>query len=133
METPQKEVTQVRVISQTAYPKSQNKILVVLEKPENADSSVFDKVLPAVIADASTLDVAFSQNQQTYAAGKQDLYNFVKIERDQNLKVVKVVWEIDKDKLATNNQHFEKLNKLPENLLKTLYSIQKTLLLFFAT
>ena len=133
METPQKEVTTVSVIAQTAYAKSQNKILVILEKPESADSSVFDKVLPAVIADASTLNVAFSQNQQTQAAGEQDLYNFVKIERDQNLKVVKVVWEIDKNKLGQNSQqHFEKLNKIPENLLKTLYNIQKTLLLFVA-
>ena len=132
METLEKEVTSVRVISETAYSKIQNKILVVLEKPEAADSSVFNKVLPAVIVDKKSLNVALSQDQQTYAAGEGDFYNFVKIERDKNLKVVKVIWEIDKEKFTINNQHFENLNKLPGNLFKILYNIQKTLLLAFA-
>lgn len=132
METLQKEVVSVRLIHQTGFSKDKDKILAILEKPENADSSVFDKVLPAVVADKSTLDTAFSSDQKTSIWGNGTIYNFAKIERDNNQKVVRIIWEIDKNKVSSESEtNFKKLNSLPAGFLKTLYNIQKIALLLF--
>lgn len=134
METTQKEVATVNVLQTTGLNRSENKILVVLEKAPAGDPSVFDKVLPAVIADSEVLEAAFSREKLTSLESGQTGFNRVAIERDASGdKVIKITWEFDKEEFGTESRAiYDKLQSLPPAVVTTLYAVQSIVIAAFS-
>lgn len=134
METNQAEITKVRVNQSTGFSRYEDKIIVSVQREIGSDPSIFDKVIPAVINDQQTLNSAFTKNNKNF--GKNDEFGYEKIEiayNDTGEKVDKVTWEFDKSKLPANlNAQFSRLNRFPEGFVKTLYNIQKGVILLLS-
>lgn len=135
METPQKEVIKVVFTHDTGISKSQNKIVATLSMEPGADASLFNKVLPAVIADKQALGSAQDQEHANLQANDQIGYDKITLEPVANdkTKVSKITWEFQKDKLTKSEESlYRKLNNFPEPLLKILYSLQAFTIGIFA-
>lgn len=135
METPQKEVIKVVFTHDTGISKSQNKIVATLSMEPGADASLFNKVLPAVIADKQALGSAQDQEHANLQANDQIGYDKITLEPVANdkTKVSKITWEFQKDKLTKSEEAlYRKLNNFPEPLLKILYSLQAFTIGIFA-
>lgn len=134
METPQKEVATASVVQTTGLIKADRSVLVILEKTPGGDASVFEKVLPAVIADKEVLKAAFSDEKVSNLENGQTGFKKASIERDLSSgKVVKVVWEFDKNSFGEKSTElYGKLNK-PELLIKILYAVQNIIIIAFST
>jgi hypothetical protein len=134
METPEKEVIGVRLKHNTAFNKDQNKIILTLEKEEKGDPSIFNKVLPAVIADQQSLEAARDPKKANLSANSQAGYNSIKLSvLPDTGQTTQVIWEFDKAKLGdelTNN--YKKLEKLPPPLLGFLYTLPHFILSLLA-
>ncbi|HSX19365.1 MAG TPA: hypothetical protein VLE91_04545 [Candidatus Saccharimonadales bacterium] len=115
METPQKEVVGVKLWHNTAFKKGEDTIKLTLEKEEKGDPSIFSKVLPAVVMDKGSLDVAQDSKQSSIDASAEASYkNFKVAERFQNDKATKLEWEFRKDNLPQNiKEEYKKLESLP--------------------
>jgi len=128
METPQNEVIKVVFTHDTGFPKSQSKITATLSMEPGADASLFNKVLPAVIADKQALSSAQDYEHANLGANDQIGYDKLTLEpvTGDNTKVTKITWEFEKSKLTKNEDDlYRKLNNFPESLLKMLYSLQQ--------
>lgn len=125
METPQGEVTGIRLKYDPSFTKGKNTIQVTLEMPENGDPSIFNKVLPAVISDKQSLDSARDPQKANLNAnqelGYEKLSLFTKKETNQTTKII---WEFKKESLGNQlNEQYSKLYRYPPALLKILYNI----------
>lgn len=128
METPQNEIIKVVFTHNTGFSKSQSKITATLSMEPGADASLFNKVLPAVIADKQALSSAQDYEHANLGANDQIGYDKLILEpvAGDNTKVSKITWEFEKSKFTKNEDDLYKtINKFPEPLLKILYGIQQ--------
>lgn len=128
METPQNEIIKVVFTHDTGFPRSQNKITATLSMEPNADASLFNKVLPAVIADNQALTSAQHFELANLSANNEIGYKKISLEpvEGDNTRMTRITWEFDKNELTKGEEElYNKLNKLPEPILKYLYSIQQ--------
>lgn len=134
METPQGEVTGIKVRYNPAFTKDQNIIQVTLEMPQGGDPSIFNKVMPAVIADKQSLDSARDPLKANLgsneSAGYEKITLFVKNETNQTTKIV---WEFKKQSLGEEiNKKYARLATYPIGLLKWLYGLPHLVLSLLA-
>src|SRR3989344_4709692 len=83
METIEKEVTGVRFKYTPVFSNKLQTLEVVLEKPENDDSSIFEKVLPAVVLDKKTLDAVGNSKNPDLSANEEVGYNSIQLFVDE--------------------------------------------------
>lgn len=134
METPDKEVVGIRLKYDTALTKDQKTIRLTLEKEEKGDPSIFNKVLPAVIADKQSLDSARDPQKANLSGNPDAGYNNIKLSvLPQSGQTVQVVWEFEKSKLEDNLvSKYNKLTRVPEPLLRFLYTLPHFILSLFS-
>lgn len=130
METPAGEVTAIRFSYTTAFGKSQNKIIAVLEMPELGDASIFTKVLPAVISDNQSLTAAQDPQKANLDANATVGYRRISLNlKPQTGQTVKITWEFDKKILGPETVSlYERLSIYPPSLLSILYSMGQFIL-----
>lgn len=131
METNQNEVTTVIFKHDTGFLRAQNKIKATLQMDQAGDPSLFNKVLPAVIADKQSLASAQNLEHPNLDAnpdvgyGKLQLYAY----KGNSQQVSEIDWEFNRDIIGKNSLKFyDKLNKYPEWLIEGLYWLQRTTL-----
>lgn len=132
METLEKEVIGVRLKHNTGFDKNQKTIILTLEMEEKGDPSIFNKVMPAVIADQQSLNSARDPEKANLSTNKDVGYNSIKLsvipERKQTTQVI---WEFEKAILPEElKSKFKKLEKLPA--LGFLYSLPHFILSLFS-
>lgn len=132
METLEKEVVGVRLKHNTAFEKNQKVITLTLEMEEKGDPSIFNKVMPAVIADQQSLSSAREPEKANLSANEEVGYNGIKLsvipERKQTTQVI---WEFEKSNLPEElKSKFKKLENLPA--LGFLYSLPHFILSLFS-
>ncbi len=128
METPQNEVIKVIFIHDTGFSKSQKTITASLTLEPNADASLFNKVLPAVISDNQALSSAQHFEDANLSANSEIGYKKISLEpvEGDSTRMTKITWEFDKTEIAKGDEDlYNKLNKFPEPFLKILYNIQQ--------
>src|SRR3989344_3824779 len=130
MITNENEVTPVEFIHDTAIARNQNKIIAMLQMPQNADPSIFHKVIPAVVSDTRTVLAIEDPEDANLGPNEQIGYNGVELNHSSSGKVIEIVWEFNKEKLVKGSQvYYDKLYEYPEWLVKNLYTIQQSTLL----
>ncbi|OGD93050.1 hypothetical protein A2697_01950 [Candidatus Curtissbacteria bacterium RIFCSPHIGHO2_01_FULL_41_44] len=134
METLEKEVTGVRFKYQTGFFKNQNKIEAVLEMPENGDPALFNKVLPAVIADGQSLRAAQDIEKADLSANQMVGYQQIRLAVKRETKqATKIIWDFDKTSLGEDlNRDYAKLERYPTFFFKILYSLPNLIVSFFS-
>ncbi len=133
MVTKENEVTSVQFTHDTDIPLGQNKIIATLEMPQGSDPSVFFKVLPAVISDQQTLSSLETPEHKNLGSSEMTGYNKIEMYQSEEKpdKVVKIVWEFNKEDLTKNSKtYYDKLYQYPQPVLKALYNLQQSVLLF---
>lgn len=128
METPQNEVIRVFFTHDTGFSKSQNKITATLSMEPNADASLFNKVLPAVISDNQALSSAQHFENANLSANSEIGYQRIKLEpvEGDTTRMTRITWEFDKSQIAKGDDDlYSKLNSFPEPILTILYSLQQ--------
>ena len=131
MITNENEITPVEFIHDTAIARNQNKIIAILQMPQGADPSIFHKVIPAVVSDTKTVTQLENPEQINLGPNEEIGYNKVELNHSSSAKVIEIVWEFDKEKLAKSSQiYYDKLYEYPEWLVRILYTIQQSTLLF---
>lgn len=135
METNQNEVTTIIFKHDTGFSRTQNKIKATLQMDQSGDPSLFNKVLPAVIADKQSLTSAQNIEHPNLDAnpevgyGKLQLYAY----QGNSQQVSEIDWEFDKSVIGKNSLEFyNKLNEYPEWLIEWLYWLQHTTLTLLA-
>ena len=120
METIEKEVTGVKFSYNPVFVRSQNVILATLEMPEGGDVSIFNKVLPAVVADKQSVDSAINVEKANLSANQDAGYSKINLSvKPETKQTVKITWEYDKSKLGNDlSQDYAKLAKYPPSLLR---------------
>ena len=135
METPQKEVIKVIFTHDTGFSKSQNTITATLSMEPNGDASLFNKVLPAVVADTQALSSAQDFVHANFSANNQIGYKKLSLEPlpGDNTKVTRITWEFEKSELTKGDEAlYSKLYKIPEPVFKLLYSLQEVTIKAFS-
>jgi len=129
METIEKEVTGIKFKYDTGFSKNQEKLKVVLEMPEGSDSSIFNKVLPAIITDNQSLSSVQDIEKANLSANEKTGYSQIKISTLPDSKqTTKVSWEFEKRNLGEDlSGLYSKLN-YPKPLLKFLYGLPHLIL-----
>jgi len=135
METPEKEVTAVRLKHDTAFAKNQAIIKLTLEKEEKGDPSIFNKVLSAIIADRQSLDSARDPQKANLSANPQVGYNSIKLSViPATNQTVQIVWEFSKSSLSDDIvAKYRRLENIPEPALAFLYSLPHFILSLFSS
>ena len=125
METIEKEVTGVKFSYNPVFVRSQNVILATLEMPEGGDVSIFNKVLPAVVADKQSVDSAINVEKANLSANQDAGYSKINLSvKPETKQTVKITWEYDKSKLGNDlSQDYAKLAKYPPSLLGIFYGL----------
>ena len=125
METIEKEVTGVKFSYNPVFVRSQNVILATLEMPEGGDVSIFNKVLPAVVADKQSVDSAINVEKANLSANQDAGYSKINLSvKPETKQTVKITWEYDKSKLGNDlSQDYAKLAKYPPSLLRIFYGL----------
>ncbi len=127
METNQNEVTTVHFSHDTGFLQGQNKIVATLEMDQVGNPSIFNKVLPAIIADKQTLFSAQNIDSPKTDANPDAGYTKINLYRYQgnSQQVSKITWEFDRSVIGKDSMSlYEKLFKYPEWLIKALYALQ---------
>lgn len=134
METPQNEVGGIRLKHDTAFSKNQKTIKLILEKEEKGDPSIFLKVLEAVIADKQSLDSARDPQKANLSANREVGYNNIKLSIiPATSQTTQIIWEFDKSNLPQTLQaKYQKLESIPEPLLRFLYGLPHFILSLFS-
>ena len=134
MEMPEHEVVGVRLSHNTAFQKDQNIIYLTLEKEEKGDPSIFNKVLPAVIADPQSLAAAQDPPKANLGANTKYAYNNIKLAtKPETNQTTKITWEFEKSKLPDDlKEQYQKLDSIPPSLLKFLYSLPHFIIALFS-
>ena len=131
METNQNEVTTIFFRHDTGFSRFQNKIVATLEMDQVGDPSLFNKVLPAVIADKQALFSAQNLDKPKLEANKNIGYNNLELYAysGNSQQVSKINWEFDKEDITKDSLVlYNKLYNYPEWLIKALYTFQHTIL-----
>lgn len=125
METPAREVTPVRFKYNTGFPKNQHTIQAILELPEGNDPSIFNKVMPAVIADRESLESARDPQKANLGANQQAGYSALNLALTPTTnQTVKIIWNFEKRAFDEETQKlYRKLEKLPEFLTRILFTL----------
>ena len=125
METIEKEVTGVKFSYNPVFVRSQNVILATLEMPEGGDVSIFNKVLPAVVADKQSVDSAINVEKANLSANQDAGYSKINLSiKPETKQTIKITWEYDKSKLGNDlSQDYAKLAKYPPSLLRIFYGL----------
>ena len=125
METIEKEVTGVKFTYTPAFLKDQNVIMATLEMPEGGDASIFDKVLPAVVADKQTVDSALDIKKANLSANQEAGYSKITLSIKENTQqTAKITWQYDKVNLTGDlTLEYAKLAVYPPFILKILYGL----------
>src|SRR5579872_6692939 len=90
MQTNQNEVVGVKLTHDTGFAKGDNTITLTLEKEEKGDPSIFEKVLPAVIADKASLNIALDPKQSNIESTTEASYQSFKVDdRSSSQKATK--------------------------------------------
>lgn len=136
METNEGEITKVKFTHDTAFDKNSPSFTATLEMEDGQDPSLFNKVLPAVIADKQA--ILSITDPKHLNLGKNDQIGYEKIDlyniEGRPGQVSKVAWQLDKSKIiSTNSQLYEKIYKYPPILTKTLYVIQRLIITLFSS
>ena len=123
METPAGEVSRVRLSYPNAYTKNDQELKVTFELPEGGDASIFDKVLPAVVADSHSLVTALDpQKASEKTQASYTSVNFVRLKTTD--QTTKIIWVFPKQNLTKDLQEdYQKLAKYPTSLVKLFYNI----------
>ena len=134
METPQGEVTGIRLKYDPSFTQDKNTIQVTLEMPQNGDPSIFNKVLPAVISDKQSLDSARDPQKANLSANQQAGYKSIKLlVLPETNKTAQIVWEFDKFNLPDDlKSKYKRLEKFPPGVLKFLYTLPHFILSLFS-
>lgn len=123
METSAGEVTSVIFSYTPAFDKNSKEITAVLEMPEDGDSSIFTKVLPAVIADEQSLKSALDPEKANFGASEQARFSKLALSINKNKQTTKIMWTIPKENLPQNiKEEYSKLS-YGAKTLKKLYSL----------
>ena len=123
MITPEKEVVGVNFDYDPAYPKYKDKVAASLEMAEGGDPAIFDKALPALVADENSLRVVMGSggSESSTAAGLK--YSRINVVHDSSGRVIKVIWDISKSSLKENRVDYSSLSNFPDFALRHLYSL----------
>ncbi len=133
METNAGEIVKVRFIHDTAFSKSTANITATLEMVQGGDPSVFDKVLPAVIADKQTIISIDDPNKINLNANPEQGYDKIEFTKSETDKVIKVVWQYNKEVFVNKNKDlYNKIYGYRERLLVGLYILQSGILQIFS-
>ncbi|MBI3443212.1 hypothetical protein HY008_00925 [Candidatus Woesebacteria bacterium] len=134
METPQNEVSGIRLKHDTAFSKNQSTVRLTLEKEEKGDPSIFVKVLEAVIADKQSLDSARDPIKANLSANREVGYGSMRLSViPATNQTTQVVWEFAKSDLPQDLQaKYKKLEAIPEPLLRFLYALPLFILSLFS-
>lgn len=131
METNQNEVTTVIFKHDTGFSPDQNIIVATLQMDQVGDPSLFNKVLPAVIADKQSLESAQNLQNPKLEANPQALYTKINLYNyeGRSEQVSKITWDYQRDTIAKDSQNlYLKLRKYPPWFIKALYTLQGTTL-----
>lgn len=125
METLDKEVIEVRFSYTPAYTSQDQEITAVLEMTEKGDPSIFDKVLPALVADDQSLITARDPQRANFGPNGKAGYSKLEIAKDsRGDKTIKLSWIYQKEKLDENlKKDYRKIEQLPVSLLRILYAV----------
>lgn len=125
METLDKEVIEVRFTYTPSYASQDQEITAVLEMTEKGDPSIFDKVLPALVADDQSLNSARDPQKANFDANEKAGYSKLEIAEDsRGDKTIKLSWIYQKEKLNENLKNdYRKIDQLPVSLLRILYAV----------
>lgn len=125
METLDKEVIEVRFKYTPSYTSQENEVIATLEMTEKGDPSIFDKVLPALVADEQSLNTARDPQKANFSASEKALYSKLEITKDsRGDKTTKLVWTYNKEQVGKDiKEDYLKLAKYPQSILETLYTI----------
>jgi hypothetical protein len=133
METTAGEVVKVRFTHDTAFAKNSQKIIATLEMEQGGDPSVFDKTLSALVADRQTIISITDSNKINLNANPEKGYDKIELTKSTSGKVIKVVWQFNKNVFVNKNQSlYEKIYSYPQGLLKGLYILQRGILQIFS-
>lgn len=134
METLENEVVGIKLSHNTAFQKDQNIIYLSLEKEEKGDPSIFNKVLPAVIADPQSLAAAQDPPKANLEKNPKYAYNNIKLAvKPETNQTTKITWEFEKSKLPEDlKTQYQKLDATPPPLLRFLYSLPHFILGLFS-
>ena len=130
METLDKEVTGVRLVHETGLSDFQDKINVVLELQENGDPSIFNKVLPAIIADPQSLNSALDPQKANLSANESVGYTGIELAiRESTGQTISIKWDFRKENLSPELPGlYSKLNIYPQPALRFLYELPNIIL-----
>lgn len=125
METLDKEVIEVRFTYTPAYTAEQKEVVSSLEMTEKGDPSIFDKVLPALLADEQSLTSARDPQKANFGASEKAGFSKMAIAKDaRGDKTIKITWTYNKEEIGKDiKEDYQKLEKYPTWMLENLYSI----------
>ena len=134
METKEGEIIKVKLTHDTAFSQKVDKVNMVLEM-DGGDPSVFNKVLPAVIADKQTIISIVDPKRMNTESNPDAHYNKIDFTtKPETGQVTKVIWEFNKEFLTSRNEDlYNKIYSHPEPILKGLYKLQRIILEVFST
>jgi len=134
MQTNQNEVVGVKLTHDTGFAKGDNTITLTLEKEEKGDPSIFEKVLPAVIADKASLNIALDPKQSNIESTTEASYQSFKVDdRSSSQKATKMEWTFDKNNLPQNiKEEYKKLENSPLPV-KFLYNLHNYVVSAFSS
>lgn len=125
METLDKEVIEVRFSYTPSYTSQDQGITAVLEMTEKGDPSIFDKVLPALVADDQSLNTARDPQKANFGPSEKAGYSKLEITKNsRGDKTIKLSWIYQKENLDENLKNdYQKIDKLPVSMLRILYAV----------
>lgn len=125
METLDKEVIEVRFSYTPSYTSDDKEVIAILEMTEKGDPSIFDKVMPALVADEQSLNSARDPQKANFGPNEKALYSKLAITKDlRGDKTVKITWIYNKDKMSESfKEEYQKIAKYPRSILQIFYSI----------
>lgn len=125
METPSGEVTSIKVKYNPEFLKDEKRIQLSLEMPENGDPSLFNKVMPAVVADKQSLDSALDPKKANLGPNKNAGYENINLTtKPETNQTIQIVWNFKKEDLSEElKSKYQKLSSYPKPILKFLYGL----------
>lgn len=133
METKEGEITKVKFTHDTAFSKKTEKINATLEMEPNSDPSIFNKVLPAVIAEPQTIISIVDPARANLSANGEAGYKKIELLANDASQVVKINWEFNKNVFVEKRSDlYSKIYSFPDPLLVLLYKLQRGILLLFS-
>ena len=135
METNQNEITTVIFKHDTGFSRYQEKIVASLEMEQVGDSSLFNKVLPAIVSDKQTLTSLADIEKVNLGPNSTTGYNKVDLFRIEGSseQVSKISWEFNKDTIGKSSLPlYSKLSKYPQRLIRALYWLQRATLILLS-